>query len=147
MKINEIIILTLFFIFIYRVKSASGSSGQGGSSGKGSGNKRGGSSAKREAQEKCKTYGENNKVRKFEECNVYSNSSLNIVCCYVTGTNPDKSDYDGCIGLSSVFANKSLSYETKTFSAKLICEENYSFHKIIKLSVIISMFSFVFQYL
>ena len=50
-----------------------------------------------------------------------------MVCCYVTEINPDKSDYDGCIGISSVLANKSLSYESKSFSGKLICEEKYSF--------------------
>ena len=103
------------------------------------------SSEKDQIKTECKTFGENNRVRKFEDCNKYSNLNKSVICCYVTGINPDQSDYDGCIGISYVFANKSLSYESKSFSGKLICKENYSSQNIIKFPFFIYIFSFIFQ--
>ena len=131
MKINEIVLLILFFNFLYCQQNPGGIPPIR-------------NSPKDLLKEQCKTFGENNRVRKFEECNTYTNKSLNVVCCYVTGINPDKSDYDGCIGISYSFANKSLSYESKSFSGKLICVENYSSQNIIKIPLIVYIFSFIF---
>ena len=100
-----------------------------------------------EIKEQCKTYGQNNRVRKFEECNIYSNETENLTCCYITGINPNKTSYNGCIAINSIFANQSLSYESKKFSGKLICVGNYSFQKIIEIPVIIYVFSFFFMFL
>ena len=136
MKINEIIILLiLFFSFLH-------CEGTGKEDGNHSPNK----DNKDKIKEKCKTYGQNNRVRKFEECNIYSNSTQNLTCCYITGVNPNKTSYNGCIAIDSKFEIKSLSYESKKFSGQLICVGNYSFQKIIKIPVLIYVFSFFFYF-
>ena len=73
---------------------------------------------------KCKEKGERGHPRGFSDCNTESTSD--IICCYLTGTqNGEK--YEGCKGMDMiVFANKSFSYEIKDISATLICDANYN---------------------
>ena len=143
MKINKIIILLILFSnFLHCQRPPDKPDGKPG----------GNTPPKRDdpkdkVKEQCKTYGQNNKVRKFEECNTYSNSTEELICCYITGINPNKTSYNGCIAINSMFANQSLSYESNKFSGKLICVNNYSFQKIIKIHVIIYVLSFFFQFL
>ena len=85
---------------------------------------------------RCKEFGEQNRVKQFSECEPYSNNATSQICCYLTGVNADKSHYEGCIAVNSVlFGNKSISYSSSTISGTLICTKDYTSNNYIKISI------------
>ena len=74
--------------------------------------------------------------KRFTQCNQKSNLDNMQICCYLTGVNADKTPYDGCIAVNStLFANKTIEFESSGLSGRLICTENYSFMNYIYISI------------
>ena len=95
-------------------------------------------------QTNCKLKGESD-VRQFSDCDTESNYTNNQICCLIYGINADRTNYRGCVAMNlTMFANKTLEYDSETISGRLICDKNYNYDNYYKNSFIFSLFLIIF---